>query len=161
MDGALHVWKTDSNFARPYYSCETAHTKDTETTSVVFSRDSTRIATRGGDHTVKRKLGSHGRGRRLTTVFNVKSMRKPLAVSPDLENRYPDTSLTYSPDGRSILTGLPPSAPGEKGSIVFLDAEDLREQRQTPVGEGTVVRVLWHSRINQVSPAPTCHEHNR
>jgi hypothetical protein len=84
-------------------------------------------------------------------VFNVKSMRKPLAVSPDLENRYPDTSLTYSPDGRSILTGLPPAAPGEKGSIIFLDAEDLKEQRRTPVGEGTVVRVLWHSRINQVS----------
>lgn len=55
IDGTLHVWKVGSNYARPDRSCETAHTKDTETTSVVFSRDGSRIATRGGDGTVKRK----------------------------------------------------------------------------------------------------------
>jgi len=38
-----------------------------------------------------------------------------------------------------------------KGSVVFLSAEDLSEQRRIPIGEGTVVRVLWHSKINQVS----------
>lgn len=49
------------------------------------------------------------------------------------------------------MTGVPPAQTGEKGAIVLLDAEDLREQRRIPVGEGTVIRVLWHSRINQVS----------
>jgi WD40 repeat protein len=54
MDGTLHVWKTHSNLARPDKSCETAHTKNTETTGVAWSPDGTRLVTRGGDDTVKR-----------------------------------------------------------------------------------------------------------
>lgn len=49
------------------------------------------------------------------------------------------------------MTGIPPAQAGEKGAIVVFDAENLKEQRRIPVGEATVVRVLWHSRINQVS----------
>ena len=57
--------------------------------------------------------------------------------------------MIFSPDQQSIITGL--GAPkGEKGSLVFLDSNDLSEQRNVPVGEGSVVRVLWHSRINQI-----------
>lgn len=56
LDGTLHVWKVGSNYARPDRSCETAHKKDTETTSVAFSRDGLRLATRGGDGTVKREF---------------------------------------------------------------------------------------------------------
>jgi len=83
-------------------------------------------------------------------VFDVKSMRRPVAVLENMENPYPDSNIIFSPDGRTILTGLPPAVKGEKGSLVFLNADTLEEQRRLPVGEGTVVRVLWHSRINQV-----------
>lgn len=55
MDGTLHIWDTSSNLARPKFSNESAHAKNTETTSVAFSRDGFRIATRGGDDTVKRE----------------------------------------------------------------------------------------------------------
>lgn len=76
----------------------------------------------------------------------------------NIENRYPDTNIIFSPDGRSILTGLSPAAKDEKGSLVFLNADTLEEQRKVPIGEGTVVRVVWHSRINQVcSPLPRRH----
>jgi len=78
-------------------------------------------------------------------------MRKPLAVASNLENRYSETNLIFSPDEKSILTGLPPTKAGEKGCIVFLNGETLEEERRVAVGEGAVVRVLWHSRINQVS----------
>ncbi len=78
-------------------------------------------------------------------------MRKPLAVASDLGNIYPETNLIFSPDDKSILTGTAVrKGSGEKGAIVFLDSADLTEQRRVPVAEGTVVRVLWHSRINQV-----------
>ena len=53
LDGTLHVWKTDSNLARPDKSCETAHAKNTETTSVAWAQDGFRLATRGSDNTVK------------------------------------------------------------------------------------------------------------
>lgn len=77
-------------------------------------------------------------------------MRKPLAVAEDLENRYPETNLIFSPDEKSILTGVSPARAGEKGSVVFLNGDDLKEERRVAIGEGAVVRVLWHSRINQV-----------
>jgi hypothetical protein len=79
-------------------------------------------------------------------------MRKPLAVVENMGNIYPETNLIFSPDDRSILTGIPPGKKGEKGGIVFLNSDTLKEERRIAIGEGTVVRVLWHSRINQVHP---------
>ncbi|WVW86626.1 hypothetical protein I302_108679 [Kwoniella bestiolae CBS 10118] len=135
FDGALHIWNTSSNFARPNYSNETAHAKNTETTGVVFSRDGQRVATRGGDDTVK--------------LWDIRSIRKPIAVATGLDNLYPETNIVFSPDEKSILTGI--AAPkGQKGGLVFLNSQDLKEERRIAIGEGSVVRVAWHSRINQI-----------
>jgi len=79
-------------------------------------------------------------------------MRKPIAVASDLSNIYPETNLIFSPDDKSILTGTAvKKGSGDKGTIVFLSTEDLSEQRRVPIGDGSVVKVYWHSRINQVS----------
>lgn len=79
-------------------------------------------------------------------------MRKPLSIASGLENRYSETSLIFSPDEKTILTGLPPTeTTGGKGSVVFLNGETLEIERKVVIGDGAVVRVLWHSRINQVS----------
>ena len=75
-----------------------------------------------------------------------------MAVASNLPNVYPETNLIYSPDGRSIITGVA-AKKGEKGAMVVLSADDLSEQRRIAIGEGSVVRVLWHSRINQVGTA--------
>ena len=53
VDGALHVWNTSKTFARPDRTGESAHEKGLETTGVVFNREGTRLASRGGDDTVK------------------------------------------------------------------------------------------------------------
>jgi hypothetical protein len=53
LDGALHIWNTNSNFVRPSLSIEGAHVKDTETGSVTFALDGHTVLTRGGDDTVK------------------------------------------------------------------------------------------------------------
>jgi hypothetical protein len=83
-------------------------------------------------------------------VWDIRSIRKPVAVAENLENLYPETSLAFSPDDKTILTGLP-GRKDVKGALVFLSSEDLAEQRRIAIAEGSVVRVLWHSRINQVS----------
>lgn len=49
------MWQTKSNFVRPNMTIEGAHTKGTETGSMVFSVDGRTVLTRGGDDTVKRK----------------------------------------------------------------------------------------------------------
>jgi hypothetical protein len=96
-------------------------------------------------------------------VWDLRSLRKPLSVASNLENRYSETNIIFSPDDKQILTGLPPSKTGEKGSVVFLNGEDLKEERRVAIGEGAVVRVLWHSRINQVShfSSPSFPKHSR
>jgi WD40 repeat protein len=53
LDGALHVWKANSNFVRPDMTIEGAHTKGTEVGSMTFSVDGRTMMTRGGDETVK------------------------------------------------------------------------------------------------------------
>lgn len=47
------MWQSNSNFARPNMTIEGAHTKNSETGSLVFSIDGRTVLTRGGDDTVK------------------------------------------------------------------------------------------------------------
>lgn len=55
LDGALHMWQTNTNFVRPNLSIEGAHTKGFETGSLVFSVDGRTVLTRAADNTVKCK----------------------------------------------------------------------------------------------------------
>lgn len=79
-------------------------------------------------------------------------MRRPLYTATDLPNIYPDTNIIFSPDDKYLLTGLAvKKGEGVKGEIVILNREGLTEHSRISIGEGSVVRVAWHSRINQVS----------
>lgn len=82
-------------------------------------------------------------------MWDTRKIRKPIAVAEDLGNIYSETNVIFSPDDKYVVTGLP-GRQGTKGCIVFLDSETLQEERRVIIAEGTVVRVLWHSRINQV-----------
>jgi hypothetical protein len=86
----------------------------------------------------------------MLSVWDSRKIRKPIAVAENLDNLYSETNVIFSPDDKYVVTGLP-GRKGTKGSIVFLNSETLVEERRVAIGEGSVVRVLWHSRINQVS----------
>ena len=53
LDGTLHLWPTNGNYARPSQSIEGAHVKGKVTSSLIFSLDTHSLVTRGGDDTVK------------------------------------------------------------------------------------------------------------
>jgi WD repeat-containing protein 70 len=82
-------------------------------------------------------------------VWDVKSLKKPLFVATGLTNIYPETNIIFSPDEKMLLTGVAVEK-GKKGEVVVLKREGLEEDRRIVVGEGNVIKVLWHSRINQV-----------
>ncbi|KAF9036454.1 WD40 repeat-like protein [Hymenopellis radicata] len=135
LDGALHMWQTNSNFVRPNQTVEGAHAKGTETGSVVFGVDGRTVLTRGGDNTVK--------------LWDLRAFKKPLAVREDLQTLYPNTNAIFSPDGKYVITGAASSVKGGKGKIVFLKKDSLDVVKSIET-DATPVKVFWHSKINQI-----------
>jgi hypothetical protein len=81
----------------------------------------------------------------------MRSLRKPLFTADMLPNAYPQTNIIFSPDEKTILTGLSAQKTGEKkGEIVVLEREGLAVKRRIAISEGSVIKIAWHTRINQV-----------
>ncbi|KAK0529109.1 hypothetical protein OC835_004440 [Tilletia horrida] len=155
-DGAVHLWATNSTFARPNSSIEGAHTRGTATSSVAFSRDNRHFATRGGmgDDTVK--------------LWDARALKKPLAVHADLPSASAQTNVIFSSDEHHLLTGTAGSAPiedddgsfrtgrrdGKGGEIVVLSRNDLTTVRTfAPSGNTpttSIIKLAWHPKINQL-----------
>ncbi|KAI5123581.1 hypothetical protein M0805_003399 [Coniferiporia weirii] len=135
FDGAMHMWKTNSNFVRPDLSIEGAHTKGTETGSIVFSLDGRTVLSRGGDDTVK--------------LWDLRSFRRPIATRSNITTLYPTTNAVFSPDENYIVTGSGSITKGGKGKLLFLRRGDLELERELGM-DSTPVKVLWHPKINQI-----------
>jgi hypothetical protein len=91
--------------------------------------------------------------RTAVTVWDMRSFRHPLSTASSLPNQYSETNIIFSPDDRHLLTGVSQRPGGEKksGEFVVLAKEGLEVERRVDVGQGSILRVEWHSRINQVS----------
>ncbi|KAF9557850.1 WD40 repeat-like protein [Agrocybe pediades] len=135
LDGALHMWQTNSNFVRSSMTIENAHVKGTETGSLVFSVDRQTVLTRGGDDTVK--------------LWDLRSFKKPLAVHSGLTTLYPTTNAVFSPDDKYVITGAGAISKGGQGRLVILNKNGLEEVKTLAVS-ATPVKVAWHSKINQI-----------
>ncbi|CEQ40698.1 SPOSA6832_02359 [Sporobolomyces salmonicolor] len=155
-DGAIHLWAASSNLTRPSASCDKAHEKGTTTSAIVFSPDGKYLATRGGDGTVK--------------LWNPKSLKKPIHTAEGLPSLNAETNVAFSPDGRFVLTGTAGAHAGvlagameeekarelEKGEgvkmgrVVVLRTEGLGVVRTLDISPFSVVKVLWHPKINQI-----------
>ncbi|KAG8879811.1 hypothetical protein FRB97_001381 [Tulasnella sp. 331] len=140
LDGTLNLWPTSSNFVRPSHTVYDAHAKGTETGSVVFSVDGRTVLTRGNDDFAK--------------LWDVRSFKKPIFTSPKIPTLYPETNAAFSPDEKFIVTGSAASKTEGgvgRGGLMFLrrDGLDVEKQVDFEVNE-TVVKVVWHSKINQI-----------
>ena len=92
----------------------------------------------------------------LNAVWDLRAFKKPLATRSNLATLYPTTNAIFSPDEKYILTGAGAAAKGGKGRLMFLEKDSLESVKELEV-DTTPVKVLWHSKINQVrSPLSHC-----
>lgn len=68
---------------------------------------------------------------------------------------YPESNAMFSPDEKHIVVGRSAASREDKGALVFLSREGLEVESTVECDPGVgVVRVFWHSKINQVSARP-------
>ncbi|CEP18475.1 hypothetical protein [Parasitella parasitica] len=136
QDGTLQIWDTKGNHIRPAIAIADAHLKGSETSCILFSRDNNTMATRGGDDSVK--------------LWDLRNAKKPVKTAYNLDIVNPEANIIFSPDEKLILAGT--ACPKGKGfgKLVFLDRETLEVKESTNVTQSSVVKVLWHPRINQI-----------
>lgn len=91
----------------------------------------------------------HLRSSRVQTVWDLRSFKKPLATRSDLTTLYPNTNAVFSPDDKFVLTGAGASTKGGQGALLFMQKDNLEVIKTLTVG-ATPVKVVWHSKINQV-----------
>lgn len=79
-------------------------------------------------------------------------MKTPLKVFEDLPNHYAETNAAFSPDEQLIFTGTSIEKDGDNGGLLcFFDRKRLELVSRVGISPHySVIRCLWHPRINQV-----------
>lgn len=85
----------------------------------------------------------------ILTVWDIRKFKEPLCVRDQIENNYPETNITFSPNGEYILTGSS-IATKDTGKLVILKTYNLEIVNELCIHDSAVIRTLWHTKINQV-----------
>ncbi|KAF8951110.1 hypothetical protein BGZ52_000257, partial [Haplosporangium bisporale] len=135
-DGTVSLYPSGGPFLRSIHTIENAHVRGTETSCITFSRDSQRMVTRGGDDTVK--------------LWDTRNLKHPLSIAEEVDSMNAEANVIFSPDERLILTGTSVKKNAGYGKIVMMNSSDLDIVRTISVTQSSVVRVLWHDKLNQI-----------
>jgi WD40 repeat protein len=147
-NGSVQVWNVKPGWgSRPDIFLEKAHEAGDDVTGLCFSADGHTLLSRSTDSTLK--------------VWDLRQTRSPLKAFKDLPNSYAQTTVSFSPDERLILTGTSTEKEGNAGGLlVFFDKERLELVCRVGVSANhSVVCSVWHPRLNQVCSHPnvSCH----
>lgn len=133
LDGTLVMYSGNGPFTRPAAEIRDAHRPQTWTGGVDISSDGRMVVTRGGDDLIK--------------LWDTRKFKQPLVTvsHASTSDHYATTSIRYSPNSTSILTG------SVTGDLHILNPGNLRPELVTPITPGSpVITVDWHPKINQI-----------
>ncbi|CAN6288038.1 unnamed protein product [Urochloa humidicola] len=136
-DGSIQLWTIKTGWgSRPDIHVEKTHREDI--TGVKFSTDGQILLSRSMDSTLK--------------IWDLRRMKTPLKVFEDLPNHYAETNAAFSPDEQLVFTGTSIEKDGDNGGLLcFFDRKRLELVSRVGISPNcSVIRCLWHPRINQV-----------
>uniref|UniRef100_A0A6I8S7F5 WD repeat-containing protein 70 n=1 Tax=Xenopus tropicalis TaxID=8364 RepID=A0A6I8S7F5_XENTR len=135
QDGSIQIWDRNMSVHTKFH-CRQAHTPGTDTSCVTFSYAGNILATRGGDDTLK--------------TWDIRKFKNPLNVASGLANYFPMTDCCFSPDDKLLITGTSVKRGGGDGKLMFFDVGTFQKVYEIQVTEASVVRCLWHPKLNQI-----------
>ncbi|KAJ3285866.1 hypothetical protein HDU79_006976 [Rhizoclosmatium sp. JEL0117] len=141
QDGELRLWGSDGPFLKPSHSIENAHMSNSVTSSINIAMDNFAMITRSNDDTLK--------------LWDIRSFKKPVSTVTNLPSFYEESNAIFSPNNKFVVTGVSVKKDEGVGKLVFFDKNDLSVVKNVDVGNGSVVKVLWNGKINQICASTT------
>ncbi|XP_051971961.1 WD repeat-containing protein 70-like [Xyrauchen texanus] len=135
QDGTIQIWDRNLSVHTKFH-CRQAHMPGTDTSCLSFSYDGLTLASRGGDDSLK--------------TWDIRNFRKPLGVVNGLNTFFPMTDCCFSPDDKLLVTGTSVKKDEGNGKLVFFERESLKKAYEIEVTNASVVRCLWHPKLNQI-----------
>ncbi|XP_020780816.1 WD repeat-containing protein 70 [Boleophthalmus pectinirostris] len=135
QDGSIQIWDRNLSVHTKYH-CRQAHIPGSDTSCISFSYDGVTLASRGGDDTLK--------------TWDMRNFKKPLNVANGLTNYFSMTDCCFSPDDKLLVTGTSVKKDEGNGKLVFFDRNTFEKVYQIDVTNASVVRCLWHPKLNQI-----------
>ncbi|XP_060751706.1 WD repeat-containing protein 70 isoform X3 [Tachysurus vachellii] len=135
QDGTIQIWDRNLSVHTKFH-CRQAHAVGSDTSCLTFSYDGTKLASRGGDDTLK--------------TWDIRNFKKPLNVATGLCSYFPMTDCCFSPDDKLLVTGTSVKRDQGNGKLVFFDRESFKKVYEIEVASTSVVRCLWHPKLNQI-----------
>ncbi|XP_051875813.1 WD repeat-containing protein 70 [Pristis pectinata] len=135
QDGSIQIWDRNMNVHTKFHNRQ-AHVPGSDTSCLSFSYDGTTLASRGGDDTIK--------------TWDMRNFQNPLNVATDLPNIFPMTDCCFSPDDKLLVTGTSMRKGHGSGKLLFFDRETFRKLYEIEVTDASVIRCLWHPKLNQI-----------
>ncbi|CAL1569391.1 unnamed protein product [Knipowitschia caucasica] len=135
QDGSIQIWDRNMSVHTKYH-CRQAHIPGSDTSCITFSYDGVTLASRGGDDTLK--------------TWDMRNFKKPLNVANGLTNYFSMTDCCFSPDDKLLITGTSVKKDEGNGKLVFFDRTTFEKVYQIDVTNASVVRCLWHPKLNQI-----------
>ncbi|XP_051784448.1 WD repeat-containing protein 70 isoform X1 [Erpetoichthys calabaricus] len=135
QDGTIHIWDRNLSVHTKFH-CRQAHVPGSDTSCLTFSYDGTLLASRGGDDTLK--------------TWDMRNFKNPINVITGLSTFFPMTDCCFSPDDKMIVTGTSVKKGDGNGKLIFFDRETCQKMYEIEVTNSSVVRCLWHPKLNQI-----------
>lgn len=139
QDGSIQMWDHGRFYVNHAFKNMSAHQSDVS--SVCFSYDDSLLATRSTDDTLK--------------LWDFRKFKTPLFEIKGLNNLYSNGDCCFGPKDDVVMTSVSAEKDGSTatntgGKLVFYDRKTFEKLLVQPVCDSSVIRCLWHPRINQI-----------